>query len=64
MIVDVPKSDGTTQKQVGSPFKFSQTEAVYHQVGGGVGADTKNVLIELGFSEDAIGALQNEGVFG
>ncbi len=64
MIVDVPKPDGTTQKQVGSPFKFSQTEAEYRQAGGAMGVDTNDVLMELGLSADEIGQLQESGVFG
>ena len=64
MIVDVPKIDGTSQKQIGSPFKFSQSEAEYQQVGGAVGAHTHDVLRELGLSEDEIQHLQESGVFG
>lgn len=64
MIVDVPKPDGTMQKQVGSPFKFSQTEAEYHQAGGVIGADTNDVLTELGYSDTEIGDFRERGVFG
>ncbi len=64
MIVDVPKADGTTQKQVGSPFKFSQATATYTQVGGGVGANSQDVLRELGFSEAEIVDLGESGVLG
>ena len=64
MIVDVPKPDGTTQQQVGSPFKFSQTGAEYRQAGGAIGADTNDVLTELGFSDLEISKYWEEGVFG
>lgn len=62
MIVAVPKPDGPTQLQVGSPFKFSRTEAVYRHVGGQVGADTTAVLREIGYTDTEIDALFAQGV--
>ena len=64
MVVDVPRDDGSAQKQVGSPFKFSQSEATYHYVGRAIGEHTKDVLTELGLSEAEIEGLQERGVFG
>ncbi|MBX3056106.1 MAG: CoA transferase [Anaerolineae bacterium] len=61
MIVAVPKPDGSTQPQVGSPFKFSQSEPVYHHVGGDVGADTMAVLHELGYTDEEIEGLRGRG---
>ncbi len=64
MIVDVPKPDGTAQPQVGSPFKFSGTTAVYHHAGGDVGADTTAVLHELGYTDAEIEGLRGRGYVG
>lgn len=64
MIVDVPKADGTTQRQVGSPFKFSQTSPVYQQVGGQAGEQGTAVLQEIGYTDDEINNMRRQGVFG
>jgi crotonobetainyl-CoA:carnitine CoA-transferase CaiB-like acyl-CoA transferase len=62
MIVDVPKPDGTTQRQVGSPFHFSATAAQYRWVGGAAGADSTAVLQEVGYSDAEIAQLCRSGV--
>lgn len=59
MIVDVPKGEGATQKQVGSPFRFSGTEARFWRVGGEVGEDTAVVLQELGYTSEEIAEMQS-----
>ncbi len=64
MIVDVPKADGSTQRQVGSPFKFSQTPPAYQQVGGQAGAEATAVLQEIGYTDDEINKMRQQGVFG
>jgi crotonobetainyl-CoA:carnitine CoA-transferase CaiB-like acyl-CoA transferase len=64
MIVAVPKPDGTAQRQVGSPFKFSQTQAEYRQVGGIVGEDGTAVLREIGYSDEEVAAMWAGGLFG
>jgi crotonobetainyl-CoA:carnitine CoA-transferase CaiB-like acyl-CoA transferase len=61
MIVDVPKGEGETQKQVGSPFKFSGTEAAYWRVGEDVGEDTAVVLAEIGYGGEEIEKLYQYG---
>jgi len=64
MIVQVPKPDGSSQRQVGSPIKFSATEAGYTHVGGDLGAETTAMLQEVGYREDEIEAMQKDGLFG
>jgi len=64
MIVDVPKPDGTTQRQVGSPLKFSKSQPVYKHIGAALGQHTDEVLAEIGYSKAKIGQLQATGVFG
>ncbi len=62
MIVDVPKPDGTSQAQVGSPFKFSKCEPTYKHIGVSLGAHTDEVLAELGYSSKKIEQLRTAGV--
>lgn len=50
MVVDVPKPDGGMQKQIASPFKFSEGEAKYGWVGTAVGEHTDEVLREAGYT--------------
>jgi alpha-methylacyl-CoA racemase len=64
LVVAVPKPDGRTQQQIGSPYKFSGSEAVYRGVGTAVGADTAEILGEAGYNEAEITALRQAGVFG
>ncbi len=64
MIASVPRPDGTTQRQVASPFRFSETAPAYAHVGAAPGAHTDAVLAETGFSADQIAALRAAGVLG
>ena len=43
MVVDVPKPDGTTQRQIGHPIKFSATPAAYRHIGVALGAHDEEV---------------------
>jgi len=64
LVVDVPKPDGGTQKQIASPLKFSAGKAEYRGVGTAVGAHTDEILQELGYSSEQIAALRQTGTFG
>lgn len=64
LVVDVPLPDGGTQKQIGSPLKFSGSQAEYRGVGTAVGAHTDDVLAEIGYADDEIAALREQGVVG
>ena len=64
MIVDVAKPDGSTQRQIGSPFKFSDSHAQYRHTGAKLGAHAKEVLAEIGYSELDIEAFHIEGLLG
>lgn len=64
MIVEVPRPDGRTQRQVASPFKFSATTAAYRQTGTALGVHTNDVLREAGYDETDIAALRESGIFG
>jgi len=64
MVVEVPKPDGTTQKQVCSPFKFSRCRPVYRHVGLEAGRDTDGILAKVGYSGKEIWQMRDQGVFG
>ncbi len=61
MIADVPASDGSSQKQIASPFKFSVCKAEYRHVGVELGEQTDMVLKELGYTTQQIEELKNDG---
>ncbi|HSH04679.1 MAG TPA: CaiB/BaiF CoA-transferase family protein [Anaerolineae bacterium] len=63
LIVDVPHGE-VTQPQVGLGIRFSESEPVYRHTGRAVGADSEAVLAEVGYDEEAIKRLRNEGVLG
>ncbi len=64
LIVNVPKPDGTSQRQVGSPIRFSASEAEYRGVGTAVGAHTEKVLLEIGYNQKEIDVLRKAKTFG
>lgn len=64
MIVEVPKPDGTTQRQIGAPIKFSKSRAEFKHIGAELGAHTGDVLKEFGYSVDDIEEFRKAGVFG
>jgi crotonobetainyl-CoA:carnitine CoA-transferase CaiB-like acyl-CoA transferase len=61
LLVDVPKPDGTTQRQLASPIRFSKTPATYGFIGTDIGSHTDAVLQEAGFSAEAIAVLRQQG---
>lgn len=62
MLVDVPKSDGTTQRQIGTALKFDGVEPNYQFVGAKIGAHTEEILTEYGYSAEQIEQLTKDGV--
>ncbi len=64
MIVDVPKPNGGSQKQVGSPIKFSAGQPTYKHIGVPLGAHTDEVLGEIGYAPNQIDELRADGVLG
>jgi len=64
MIVEVPKPNGETQKQIGFPVKFSKSTPEYKHTGCDIGAHTHEALREAGFSEEDIQGLEDAEVFG
>ena len=64
MVTGVPKPDGTVQKQINSPFKFSRTPPEMRRTGPALGEHTEEVLREAGYGEAEIEALRQKQVFG
>ena len=61
MITEVPAKDGSTHKQIASPFKFSACKPEYRHVGTELGEHTDMVLKELGYSVQQITQLKKDG---
>ncbi|MCP5097537.1 MAG: CoA transferase [Chloroflexi bacterium] len=64
LLVNVPKPDGSTQKQIASPLKFSRSQSGANHVGQPLSADTNDVLVEMGYSPAEIERLHKKGTFG
>ncbi|MDX1531019.1 MAG: CaiB/BaiF CoA-transferase family protein [Rhodothermales bacterium] len=64
MTAAVPRPDGEPQRQAASPFRFSGTAPAYRHTGPALGAHTKGVLREAGFSAEEVAALETGGAFG
>ena len=62
MVVDVPRGDGSTQQQVGTPIKLTNHTPTYRHIGTQLGAHTNQVLTELSFSAAEIAKLKDDGV--
>lgn len=54
MIVDVPKPNGTTQRQIGTALKFDGVEPSYKFVGAKMGAHTEEILAQYGYTPEQI----------
>jgi len=64
MVVEVKKPDGTTQRQLNSPFRFSETMPELKEVGPELGEQTDEVLKSAGYTSEEIQTLRDDGVFG
>lgn len=64
LVVDVPRPEGGSQKQIGSPIKFSANPPRYDHIGPALGAHTEEVLAEAGYSEADVAAFRAKGSFG
>jgi len=62
MIVEVPEADGKMQKQIGAAIKFDQIEPTYNFVGAKLGEHTQEILKEIGYSQEQIIQLNQNGV--
>ena len=62
MVVEIPKPDGTTQRQIGTALKFEGVEPSYQYVGAKMGAHTEEILTDYGYSKEQIDELTKLGV--
>jgi crotonobetainyl-CoA:carnitine CoA-transferase CaiB-like acyl-CoA transferase len=64
LVVEVPYDDGTMLKQIGSPYKFSESPVEFRHAGRMLNkADTKEVMLGLGYDAQQIQKLTDEGIF-
>lgn len=62
MVVDVPRPDGKSSRQVGNPLKLSACPPQYRHTAAEPGADSDAVLSELGLTAAQIAALRADKV--
>lgn len=63
MVVETPMEDGRVVRQLATPIVFSETPCAYTGVGAPVGAHTKQILMELGYSEEEFADFERTGLF-
>jgi alpha-methylacyl-CoA racemase len=63
MIVDVPLPDGKTVRQFANPLRFSETPPQYKFAGLPAGTHTRDIFLELGYTEAEIDAFRKSGLF-
>ena len=63
MVVDAPLADDAPVRQLGLPFRLSDTPPVPARPAGLPGAETHAILAELGFSEEQVTSLERDGAF-
>jgi crotonobetainyl-CoA:carnitine CoA-transferase CaiB-like acyl-CoA transferase len=63
MIVDVPLPDGKIIMQFANPIKFSETPPQYKFAGVPAGTHNREILLDLGYSEEDIEAFKKSGMF-
>ena len=63
MVVDVALPGGGSVKQIGTPIKFSETPAQYRHAGASGAAHTREVLIDLGYTNREINEFAKTGLF-
>jgi crotonobetainyl-CoA:carnitine CoA-transferase CaiB-like acyl-CoA transferase len=64
LLVETPRGDGTAQRQIAHPLRFSASQPIYRHIGPPLGEHTAQVLIEAGYSEEELAALRGSGIFG
>jgi len=62
MLVEVPMANGDSQLQIGTPIKLSNHDPDYKFTGTALGAHSKEVLSDLGYSDAEIEAFYANGV--
>jgi len=63
LVVSIPAGDGSTVRQLAHPIKFSKTAPEYRHIGCKPGTHNREVMTELGYPEEEIEQMRQEGVF-
>ena len=63
LVVDVELPGGGTVRQLGTPMRFSETPIRHAGAGQPAGTDNKDVLLGLGYTEEAIENFKDSGIF-
>jgi crotonobetainyl-CoA:carnitine CoA-transferase CaiB-like acyl-CoA transferase len=63
MIVEFTLPSGEKLKQIANPIKFSATKQEYRSIGCTAGTHTREVLLEIGYTEEQIRDYEKQGVF-
>ncbi len=61
MYIEIPSTHDQQLRQIASPIKFSGSQTKYRNAGLPIGANTDDVLQQLGYDEKAIAALREAG---
>ncbi|SQF99890.1 CoA-transferase [Paucimonas lemoignei] len=61
VVTQVPRGDGTSQAQIACPLKFSEGLAAPRHMGVRLGADSQQVLEDLGYTEQQIAEMRESG---
>ena len=60
MVVNVPMHNGDTQQQVGTPIKMTNFSADYRHTGTALGANSAEILTQLGYTTEQIESLAKD----
>jgi crotonobetainyl-CoA:carnitine CoA-transferase CaiB-like acyl-CoA transferase len=63
LVVEVDLPTGGTVRQIANPIKFSETCQEYKTAGVSAGTHTREVMFELGYTDDDINRFEKEGLF-
>jgi crotonobetainyl-CoA:carnitine CoA-transferase CaiB-like acyl-CoA transferase len=64
LVVELPGPKGERIKQISNPIKFSETPPKYRHIGKILAnADTKEIMLELGYTDTEIEEYEKSGVF-
>lgn len=63
LVVDVELPDGGFVRQFGSPIRFSEIPIKYSQAGQPAGTDNREVILQLGYSQEEFEEFKNCGLF-
>ena len=63
MIVEFVLPSGEKLRQIANPIKFSATKQEYRSLGCPAGTHTREVLLDIGYTEEQISDYERGGVF-